>query len=1671
MAYRDTILTDTPVDYYEMETSTGTDSGSGSRTLTLSGVTTGVAGRVVNGWSFNGTSNYASMASWPSLSTAYTFEGWVKAPSAQGMTGDYHTLIRRDGTDIVLLRVRGSNITGNVNPGQAEAYVAGTTLTSGTSFRVDDGNWHHIALTVSGTAATLYVDGVSRATATTSKSTYSMGTGAAYIGAASGTSEFFKGAMDEVAVYNTALSSTRIAAHYTAGNPVNVSYTASAMTGNGAMPTAIAIPVSPKTVSATVMTATASMPNSTEFTLITQGPGDDYSYSNASGTITADTTSLVIDSDNDSVMPFGPLPTGVVIDTATLKMFGDAGSMSIYPILAPWTGKPTSRGSYTLGTPINVTQASGSTTHNISALVSQGTVYGFLLTTTGGSMVFASGSNGTPANQPVLTFKYHSQIDNVVVTANAMTADATMPTAAVQIIPVLSPMTATASMPSATVIAQHDGGFIAEAMSADATMPGGQFSYSVAPTTTAMTASAASPAATASTTVGVVVNAGAMTGTAKWVPPSSVNGISIDQNENEDPYYNRVTALAPKYWWRFQDGGSVVRDTVTGATEGTPSGVYKGGAIANQATAPEGRKAVHFPLGGSIEQNEPFGSNTDETTFIGTNSVVRTVLEFSIKTNKANQFVMAGADQTVGANGVASNAGATELFVQNGKLGYRTYQYGTNAGNGTNVVTKEFVGFKTVADNEWHHITIRSGIKSGVRDEYGVEIWVDGKMDVRRYFTQSWIGMPDYIGNRPATFDSAVLPALPLSQNYEGDLAELVWYADTTHSEDDITRNYYAFFGYRPIDAPAMEASAAMTDAKGKGNQKKALYLYWTGQDEVFGGMPGKEGQRVEESISFDPMPELQNASTYTGSLYPGGEPLGEQTGEFFGYKVFTKSITRDKVNNTAYRDPVTDEQSLVNLSADVDLSEYDVIMFKDWPDEGYEIDWYEANYPGQRERLLQQLRDANEDGVALYVTNPRLAIDLGIIDRVEFVGPLTEHKVNAAQGRAAGLYDYGSALKFPWDIVGTDGLTGNPFATGIGVPANTDPSFLASKAYFYHDNNRNNKFRVRAIVNGLTDLPSYMLEDAVFHVDADQYGWEGAAYKYLHRENGLQIGDEYIFQGSPTLDPRWMDSIELRYLRTNGTWATPPGHVKAGLVVTTFGSTQYVNGQKTTNPYQDYATTIVLEQGTILNGRSTGGRIFVNFSETPSEGLDLPVQVLPGSPDDVENTLGVPVDDFVLDAGVPVFQSSGATLDQVSIINEVMERTTFPFNNLQNKINQRYGRLYIPIVFDDIDPGEGGFPKLALFDEKTGVITVDQAAIADKAIVSGQNVRDLTMASILRQMGRMIDKIYLQPYQRVNIWNVFHSDWNVFHNDNTAPYMLAQNFPLDKTTEDIKNGEGWTAPQPQFYTKNIGEAFGQAFVQAYSDIPIDTTMFANHPAPESIGPLIRAAIEVGQGAYLFQQGQVGTNWPVGYNPETPEQMQWEYSWTRTSLSVTAAALKTRTVKVTMPDGSIQEIEQGSTIKTRQNIPLSMVRSNQLFPVISKPRLEMTARGIYWLADAPRVAAGDAVVRATPMEANATAPSANTIAERSTVVVAQAMIGNAMMPESAQAKSGNASYIATPMTAEGRFSQGNERTVVVTPMTATGIMPAASTRSAGEEAITLRLPRPAKITLKIKEAV
>lgn len=222
MGYYNEVIKDSPVAYWRMSDvsgSTCTDVlSSFNGTYAGSGTTKGIAGAVNGNYctTFNG-SGYVTL---PVDSfnyggaTAFSVELWHK-----GTNTGYQTLIAHNrgasgwsGWEVGVSNGNQWRFTSEVSAGTSSTIDVLTGSTTGNS---TDGNWHHVVVVYSGTGVQFYIDGT---TANSGSGTVTVsGSGiASWIGSRNGGAGYF-GSIDEVAIYTTALSSTRVQVHYRSG--------------------------------------------------------------------------------------------------------------------------------------------------------------------------------------------------------------------------------------------------------------------------------------------------------------------------------------------------------------------------------------------------------------------------------------------------------------------------------------------------------------------------------------------------------------------------------------------------------------------------------------------------------------------------------------------------------------------------------------------------------------------------------------------------------------------------------------------------------------------------------------------------------------------------------------------------------------------------------------------------------------------------------------------------------------------------------------------------------------------------------------------------------------------------------------------------------------------------------------------------------------------------------------------------------------------------------------------------------------------------------------------------------------------------------------------------------------------------------------------------------------
>jgi hypothetical protein len=219
-AYRDVVLDSSPVSYWRLGESSGTSAAdeknahngtyTNGPTLAKSGA---IAGNQNTAVSFDGVDDHVTTGDLSVCEgTNFSIEAWAKGTSA---------------TTNLWITSEGSTTTNNpicglVHEGaNARFYVrdnAGTATTpTGSTGTFNDGNWHHLVGVRNGNTFTLYVDGAQAAQTTATLGAIAVDTSAIGALKRAAVGNYYPGTVDDVAIYNTALSATQAKLHYDAG--------------------------------------------------------------------------------------------------------------------------------------------------------------------------------------------------------------------------------------------------------------------------------------------------------------------------------------------------------------------------------------------------------------------------------------------------------------------------------------------------------------------------------------------------------------------------------------------------------------------------------------------------------------------------------------------------------------------------------------------------------------------------------------------------------------------------------------------------------------------------------------------------------------------------------------------------------------------------------------------------------------------------------------------------------------------------------------------------------------------------------------------------------------------------------------------------------------------------------------------------------------------------------------------------------------------------------------------------------------------------------------------------------------------------------------------------------------------------------------------------------------
>lgn len=573
-------------------------------------------------------------------------------------------------------------------------------------------------------------------------------------------------------------------------------------------------------------------------------------------------------------------------------------------------------------------------------------------------------------------------------------------------------------------------------------------------------------------------------------------------------------------------------------------------------------------------------------------------LEFTFKSTKANQVIAQGRSRSFyGYQSATSSIGlidgklfATRVTQEIG--GTKIFAHPDNAAlvSKPSYLTTAY-GNKAIADGAWHHVIVQYGFDGRV------QFWIDGQLDIQ-FFSDSQYGKGAHI--RPF-----VLGSNNVNPRWQSDFETSAWSYDAAHfvDSDDITQHYTASIKYEPVKAEPATATAEIGQAtKAEGNRGRALMLYFWPTDAAqtgtpFGTGPYTSTESPEELTTLDyftkPPQEYEGWDVFpvdiTGKwvsdlvkieAYGGAQNIGQTNFiQYVSQFQNTKNAPYALVNKRrTFRDPLTDAPRYIDLINDIDLSKFDMIMFKNYPNDPNEKDAFSGAevvdaYFNLRESkifddFVKSLRAAVDTGISLMVANAQLALDLKIVDRVEIVPDMDD---NVGQGNYSDPYA-------PTQMFGV------PEAANLPIP----PQY--SEPLGWRDTWKNNRTRIVNTHPDITDYPALVKTQQAFWYSTDEYRWGGADRifaKYEHKD-ALAVGDEFLISTTG----RDANNNSAGYL------ATPFANVKAGKIITAFANTIRRGLDEIDNPYKNYAQSIILEPGDVLDGRQVGGKIYVNFTE-----------------------------------------------------------------------------------------------------------------------------------------------------------------------------------------------------------------------------------------------------------------------------------------------------------------------------------------------------------------------------------------------------------------------------------------------------------------------------------------
>ena len=181
----------------------------GSNDGTLENGATFTPGEVRQGFSLNGTDQYIEVPDSAALNITgpITIDAWINTNANTGQQSIVEKYAS-SGTNGYFLRVNGGGLEAGVCQASSCGVSGGGNVTTGT--------FHHVAVVFDGASVKLYLDGVQVIGSTGAGSIAPTSTSTLNIGARGGSANFFNGIIDEVEIFNRALTGAEVLSIYNA---------------------------------------------------------------------------------------------------------------------------------------------------------------------------------------------------------------------------------------------------------------------------------------------------------------------------------------------------------------------------------------------------------------------------------------------------------------------------------------------------------------------------------------------------------------------------------------------------------------------------------------------------------------------------------------------------------------------------------------------------------------------------------------------------------------------------------------------------------------------------------------------------------------------------------------------------------------------------------------------------------------------------------------------------------------------------------------------------------------------------------------------------------------------------------------------------------------------------------------------------------------------------------------------------------------------------------------------------------------------------------------------------------------------------------------------------------------------------------------------------------------